>query len=525
MKQARLDAAVFTPAFLIAAAVAAALIFIPEQSQAWANQAMSSITSNFGWLLVAFGFFAFVFALWLAFGRYGQVKLATDHTDKEYSEVSWAAMMFSAGIGIGLMSWSFVEPIYYLSTPPLGIEPASTSAYTWGHMYTLFHWSFVPWTLYAIPAVAVAYRLYVRKRPYLRISEACRPVFKRQSDGALGALTDTLILLGLLGGAGTSLGLGVPLVSELVSHLFGVEDSIGMRLGVIGFWALLFGGSAYHGLKKGIRWLSDINIVLAIIVVLFVLIAGPTVFIMSLTMNSLGLLLDSFAQISFWLAPITGDDFPDNWTLFYWAWWIAYAPLMGLFIGRISKGRTVKSLVLGTLSWGSLGCMTFLAVCGAYAQYLQLNGILDVTAVLSESGIPSAVVAILETLPLSTLVIAVFTLLSFVFLATTLDSSAYVLASISTKHLAGDEEPARWNRVAWAVILAALAVGLLVIDALDTVKASTIMLALPLIPVLLVLFKSLLNQLHEDFGPRLAKPELVLGGEGSRTNKGEQHDN
>ncbi|WP_322406967.1 BCCT family transporter [Idiomarina sp. PL1-037] len=525
MRQSRLDVAVFIPAFLIAAAVAAALIFAPAESQAWANNAMSAITDNFGWLLVLFGFSAFVFALWLAFGRYGQVKLATERVDKEYSEISWAAMMFSAGIGIGLMSWSFVEPIYYLSTPPLGIEPHSSAAFNWGHMYTLFHWSFVPWTLYAIPAVAVAYRLYVRQRPFLRISEACRPVFKKHSDGALGALTDTLILLGLLGGAGTSLGLGVPLVSELVSHLFGVEDSIGIRLGVIGFWALLFGGSAYRGLKQGIRWLSDINIVLAIIVVLFVLFAGPTVFILSLTMNSLGLLLDSFAQISFWLAPVTGDDFPDKWTLFYWAWWIAYAPLMGLFIGRISKGRTIKSLVLGTLSWGSLGCMTFLAVCGAYAQHLELTGTLEVSAVLAESGIPATVVAILETLPFSTVVIAVFTLLSFVFLATTLDSSAYVLASISTKNLAGDEEPARWNRVAWAVILAALAVGLLVIDALDTVKASTIMLALPLIPLLLVLFKSLLNQLHEDFGQRLARPELVVSVQKNHDQEGAKNDN
>lgn len=510
MKQSKLDVAVFTPAFIIAAAVAAALIFIPERAKNFAEQAMAAITTQFGWLLALFCFASFIFALWLAFGRYGRVKLAQDQASKEYSEVSWAAMMFSAGIGIGLMSWSFVEPIYYLSTPPLGIEPNSPAAFTWGHMYTLFHWSFVPWTLYAIPAVAVAYRLHVRKRPFLRISEACRPVIQRHSDGAIGALIDTLILLGLLGGAGTSLGLGVPLVSELVSHMFGVEDSITMRLGVIGFWALLFGGSAYRGLKQGIRWLSDINIALAIVVVVFVLIAGPTVFILSLTMNSLGLLLDSFAKISFWLAPVTGDSFPDSWTLFYWAWWIAYAPLMGLFIGRISKGRTIKSLVLGTLTWGSLGCMTFLAVCGGYAQHLELSGTLNVSQTLAENGIPATVVTILETLPMSGLVVVVFTILSFVFLATTLDSSAYVLASISTKNLAGNEEPARWNRVVWAVVLAALAVGLLVIDALDTVKASTIMLALPLLPILLLLMKSLLQQLHQDFGAQLRQPDLLI---------------
>jgi BCCT family betaine/carnitine transporter len=510
MNKPKLDVAVFTPAFLVAAAVAACLILSPQASQQWASDAMSFITTKFGWLFVIFGFSSFIFALYLAFGKYGRIRLDTKDGEKEYSEVSWAAMMFSAGIGIGLMTWSFVEPLYYLSTPPLEITPGSDKAYSWGHMYTLFHWSFVPWSLYALPAVAVAYRLYVRKRPFLRISEACRPIFKHQSDGFLGAATDTLILLGLLGGAGTSLGLGVPLVSELVSHLFGVEDSTGMRLGVIGVWALLFGGSAYRGLKNGIRWLSDVNIALAIIVVLFVLLAGPTVFILSMSFNSLGLLLDSFARISFWLAPVTGNNFPNNWTLFYWAWWIAYAPLMGLFIGRISKGRTIRSLILGTLIWGSLGCMSFLAVCGAYALNLELTGVLAVQDILAQEGIPKTVVAILETLPMSTLVIAVFTLLSFVFLATTLDSSAYVLASISTKNLSGEQEPARWNRVAWAVILAAIAVGLLVIDALDTVKASTVILALPLIPILLVMFIALMKQLKEDFGALLYRPDIII---------------
>jgi betaine/carnitine transporter, BCCT family len=524
MNKSKLDVAVFSPAFLIASAVALTLIIYPQASQQWTSDAMAFITAQFGWLFVIFGFSAFIFALHLAFGQYGRVRLDTTDSAKEYSEVSWAAMMFSAGIGIGLMSWSFVEPIYYLATPPLEIEPGSDQAYSWGHMYTLFHWSFVPWSLYALPAVAVAYRLYVRKRHFLRVSEACRPIFKGQSNGFLGAATDTLILLGLLGGAGTSLGLGVPLVSELVSHLFGIDDTIAMRLGVIGVWALLFGGSAYRGLKNGIRWLSDVNIVLAVIVMLFVFIAGPTVFILSMTFNSLGLLLDSFTRISFWLAPVTGDSFPNNWTLFYWAWWIAYAPLMGLFIGRISKGRTIRSLILGTLIWGSLGCMSFLAVCGAYALNLELTGLLAVQDILAEQGIPKTVVAILETLPLSTLVIAVFTVLCFVFLATTLDSSAYVLASISTKNLSANQEPARWNRVAWAVILAAIAVGLLVIDALDTVKASTVILALPLIPILLVMFKALLQQLHQDFGAVLHRPDIIIKTPQNEDNKEFSHE-
>jgi len=510
MSRPHLDIHVFAPSVVIALATALALLLFPEESQRFAGQATQAITRDFGWLLALFAFAAFIFALWLGFGRYGRVRLGTGDDTREYSELSWAAMMFAAGIGIGLVSWSFVEPIYYLSTPPLELEPGGMEAYTWAHMYPLFHWSFVPWALYAIPAVAVAYRLYVRKRDFLRVSETCRPVLGRHSDGPAGTAIDTLILLGLIGGAGTSLGLGVPLVSALTGALLGIDDTIYLRLGVLAVWTLLFGGTAYRGLKQGIRWLSDVNIFLAVGVVLFVLAVGPTVFILSLTMNSLGLLLDNFTRMSFWLAPVTGNTFPNDWTFFYWAWWIAYAPLMGLFIGRISRGRTIRQVIVGTIVWGSLGCMSFLAICGAYALNLELANALPVSELLAAEGIPATVIAILETLPLSGFVILVFTVLSFIFLATTLDSSAYVLASISTRHLPGDEEPARWNRVAWALVLAAIAVGLLAIDALDTVKASTIILALPLMPILCLMFLSLSKQLNFDFGARTRERVLTL---------------
>ncbi|MCW8125239.1 BCCT family transporter [Microbulbifer halophilus] len=506
----RLDLTAFIPAFGIALLVACVLILKPEQAETWASNLMSLVTGHFGWLFVIFGFGTFVFALWLAFGRYGQVKLSRTDEPPEFSELSWAAMMFSAGIGIGLVSWSFVEPIYYLSTPPLHLDPHSPSAAEWGHMYAQFHWSFVPWALYAVPSVAVAYMLHVDRRPFLRISEVCRPLLGRRADGWMGSVIDTLIILGLLGGAGTSLGLGVPLVSALTTSLLGIEETLLTRLGVIGFWTLIFGASAYKGLKAGIRILSDINIFLAIALVLVVLLAGPTVFILSMSANSLGLMLDNFTRISFWLDPIEQSGFPDTWTLFYWGWWIAYAPLMGLFFGRISRGRTIRQTVLGIMTWGSLGCIAFLSICGAYALDLELSGTLPVTQLLDESGIPATVVAIVQTLPFSQLILAAFTLLSFVFLATTLDSSAYVLASISTRNLSGEQEPAKANRLAWAFALALIAVGLLFASALETVKSLTIILALPLTAVLFLIFRALLRVLNNDFGSRVRKSALVV---------------
>lgn len=509
-ERSSLDISVFIPAFIVAIAAVAFLLSDRELAAEMASHAMSVVTGNWGWLFDFFCFGAFIFALWLAFGRFAHVKLGKAEEGKEFSELSWAAMMFSSGIGIGLVSWSFVEPIYYLQSAPMHIDAHTAKAAEWGHMYALFHWSFVPWALYALPAVAVAYGLYVERKPFLRISHACSRVLKGHTTGPLGILIDTLVILGLVGAAGTSLGLGVPLVSAFVANLLDVPDTLWTQLGVLAVWTLIFGTSVYKGLSAGIRVLSDINIFLAVAVVIFILCVGPTVFILSMTSNSFGLMLNNFTRMSFWLDPIEQSGFPESWTLFYWAWWIAYAPMTGLFFGRISRGRTIRQLVLGVIGWGSLGCASFLTVCGAYALDLELSGQLPVSDLLSANGIPQTVVAIVNTLPYSGIVSAVLTVLSFVFLATTLDSTAYVLASISTKNLRGDEEPAKYNRLVWAFVLAAIAVGLLHVQGLKVVQSSTIVTALPLIPVLGLLLWSIKRSLDEDFGPRLGSKVVSI---------------
>lgn len=506
---ARIDWAVFLPALALVLAAGIYLTGFPEAAESGTRAAMNFVTGQFGWLFVLTGAAAFCFALWLAFGRYGQVKLGKPEDTVEFGELPWAAMMFSAGIGIGLVSWAFVEPVYYLSSPPLGVEPHSSAAMEWAHMYGQFHWGFIPWALYAIPAVPVAYMLYVRDRHALRISEACETVLNTPARRRWKPVIDTLVIIGLIGGAGTSLGLGVPLVSAFVGELFGIPDNLLTRLGVLAFWTLLFGASVYRGLHRGISILSDINIGLAVIILLFILFAGPTVFILSMSANSLGLMLDNFTRMSFWLDPVDRGGFPETWTLFYWAWWVSYAPMMGLFFGRISRGRTIRQLVLGVIVWGSLGCCSFLAICGGYALNLELTGTLPVGDLLAAGGIPSTVVAIVREMPLGGLLIAVYTFLSFIFLATTLDSAAYVLASISTRDLRGDQEPARRNRLTWAFALAFIAVGLLIVGGLKTVQSMTIITALPLIPVLLLLAIALLRWLKQDFGDTVKKPVLT----------------
>lgn len=508
--QPRIDKKVFLPSLLIALIAAAYLAFYPQHAASSTAGAMAFISGRFAWLFALTGSGFFVFALWLAFGRYGNVKLGLPEDKPEFSQLKWACIMFSAGIGIGLVSWAFVEPIHYLTTPPLGIAPNSANAVEWAHMYGQFHWGFIPWALYAVPAVPVAYMLYVRERPTLRISTACGEVLGEQGRRRWGPLIDTLVIIGLLGGAGTSLGLGVPLVSAFASSLIGVPDTLFTRLGVLLVWTAIFGASVYRGLHRGISRLSDINIGLAILILLFILISGPTAFILSLSVNSLGLLLDNFPRMSLWLDPVEQGGFPETWTIFYWAWWVSYAPMMGLFFGRISRGRTIRQLVLGVIGWGSLGCCAFLAICGGYALNLETTGQLPLTALLADGGIPAAVVAIVENMPFGKLMVLLYTFLSFVFLATTLDSAAYVLASISTRDLRKDREPARFNRVAWAIVLACVALGLLIVGGLKTVQSATVITALPLIPVLLLLIVSLLNALNKDFGAATNSQTLAI---------------
>ncbi len=508
--QPRTNLAVLLPSLFAVLLASAYLTFFPDQAAASASAAMNFVTGQFGWLFVWVGMGFFVFALWLALGRYGQVKLGLPDDQPEFPEIAWAAMMFSAGIGIGLVSWAFVEPLHYLSTPPLGIEPNSPLAAEWAHMYGQFHWGFIPWALYAIPSVSVAYMLYVKERPGLRISAACGGALGPSGQHRWGTLIDSLVIIGLIGGAGTSLGLGVPLVSALVSTLLGIPDTLLTRFAVLAFWTLMFGASVYRGLQRGISLLSNINIGLALIILVFILTAGPTVFILSLTANSLGLMMDNFLRMSFWLDPVAKGGFPEAWTLFYWAWWISYAPMMGLFFGRISRGRTIRQLIFGVIGWGSLGCCSFMAICGGYALNLELEGIVPVANILNQQGIPATVVAIVEQMPLGGLMVGLYTFLSFVFLATTLDSVAYVLASITSQDLPGDQEPARANRLIWAFSLAFIAVGLLMVGGLKTVQSTTIITALPLVPVLLLVTISLLRWLKQDFGAAVSRPVLAM---------------
>ena len=435
------------------------------------------------------------FCLWLALGPHGNIKLGGADEPVEFSTPHWVAMMFTAGIGAGTVAWGFGEPLYYLETPPLGIEPYSAAAYEWGHMYPMLHWGIVPWSFYALPAVPIAYNLYVERARFLRIGEASAGALPRLGRSTWKTVIDIFIVLGVVAGAATSLGMGVPLVSALLSELTGLQDSFPIRAAVLAVWVLLFGASTLRGLKRGIRLLAGFNMVLALLLLLVILAIGPTLFIVKMSVNSLGLMTDNFFRAQLWTDPIEQSGFTEAWTVFYWGWWIAFAAFMGLFIARISRGRTIRQLVLGTILWGSLGTLAYMSITGGFALYLELNDILPLSDVLRESGLYAVTATIAANMPLGGISLAFFIVLCIVFYATTMDSAAFVAACVCSRNLRASHEPQLSMRIAWIAVLFLITAGVTLSDSLTAVQSLTVIGSLPVIPILIVMSVSLLRRL------------------------------
>jgi BCCT family betaine/carnitine transporter len=499
MKSAPIDKQVFWPALIVVVAAIVPLMVLPDQSAAVLNRVMGFITHSFGFLFLWFTVACFGALLWFAFGKYGSVRFGGADAEPEFRSLSWIAMLFCAGIGTSLLYWATIEWVYYYQTPPFGIEAESAEAAHWAAMYGLFHWGPLAWALYCVPALPIAYAFHNRKIPFLRISQACRGVIGDRADGPLGKLIDVLFIFGLVGGTGTSLGLGTPILSESISTLLHIERTFALDAFVIVIWTAIFGTTVYLGMEKGIKRLADANVYLGFFLLAFVLVFGPTVFILDTFTNSLGLLATNFLKMSFYTDPVGASGFPQTWTVFYWAWWIAYAPFMGLFVARISRGRTIREVVGANLVWGSLGCWLFFATFGNTALHDQLNGTVPVIRIMNEASPQAAIVAVVNALPLGTFVLVLFVAMAFIYSATTLQASAYTIASVASSELvAGESEPLRWNRLFWAVALGGMAVALMYLGGLRPLQTASLIVALPLMFVIALSVWSFLRWLKED---------------------------
>lgn len=492
-----IQTSIFLPTVLFSALAIFCMLTIPKQTKRVVSSIFHFMTNDLGWLYLVSIFALLIFSVLVCCSPFGHIKLGEQEDKKEYSDWSWTAMMFAAGMGISVVLLGFTEPISLLLTPPLGAEPMSDLAFQYAHMYDQFAFGFLAWGTYGAASVAVAYNVYVKHDNVLRLSSACRPVLGKWTDGPLGTLIDVLAMLGMIGGISSSLGIGTPAVTTFIEYLTGIPQSFHMTCMVLMVWALIFGTSVFLGLDKGIKRLSDINLYLLFGLMAVVLLKSPVNDILNMEVHSIGMMIDHSGELMLGATPYETTRFTQNWTIFYWAWWLSFVPMMALFGARISRGRTVRQLILGEMVYGGGGSMLVFGLLGGYALHLQHSGTLNVAAVVTQQGRERAVIEILNTLPFPRLIVIMTLVLIFVFLATTIDSTAYTLASVCTAQLTGDEQPTRGNRVLWAAILLLFALGLVMVGGLETTQTASILLGFPMIFVCGIMMVSDLRVFRE----------------------------
>ena len=460
---------------------------------------LAAVITGGGWafVLVASGFV--VFALWVAFSRYGKIPLGADDEGPEFRTVSWIAMMFSAGMGIGLMFYGVAEPLAHFTSPPPGtVAAGSPQALDVAMATTLFHWTLHPWAIYAVVGLAIAYSTFRRGRRQL-ISSAFAPLLgERHTEGGFGKLVDILAIFATLFGSAASLGLGALQIGAGL-QLNGVP-AVGevLLVGIIVVLTIAFVCSAVTGIANGIQWLSNINMVLAGVLALVVFVAGPTILILNLIPTAVGDYFGDLADMAARTAATGGDGTAEwlaGWTVFYWAWWISWTPFVGMFIARISRGRSIKQFVVGVMLIPSAVSLLWFAIFGGAAINLQRSGT-DLAAQSTEGQL----FGLLNSLPLGTVLSIIAMLLVAIFFVSGADAASIVMGTLSQK---GTIEPQRWIVVFWGVVMGAIAAIMLIIgagkgDALTGIQNITIIMAAPFALVMVALCVALAKDLHDD---------------------------
>ncbi|MET8676615.1 BCCT family transporter [Streptomyces sp. NPDC004647] len=461
---------------------------------------LGGLMHNAGWafVLAASGFV--VFALWLAVSRYGKITLGKEGEQPEFRTVSWVAMMFSAGMGIGLMFYGVSEPLSHFREPPPGTNPADAAqAMETAMATTLFHWTLHPWAIYAVVGLAIAYSTFRRGRRQL-ISSVFEPLIgKKRANGWGGQLIDILAIFATLFGSAASLGLGALQIGSGIKELGWMQTvGTGVLVAVIAVLTVAFIASAVSGVAKGIQWLSNINMVLALILALFVFVAGPTILILDLLPTTIGTYLGDLPQLIGRTEASSGKgvaDWLSSWTVFYWAWWISWTPFVGMFIARISRGRTIRQFVGGVILVPSTVSLVWFAIFGGSAMKLQEMGKLA-----GEATPEGQLFGVLQQYPLATVMSILVMVLVGIFFVSGADAASIVMGTLSQR---GAFEPTKPVVVFWGVVTGGVAAVMLLIgggegDALTGLQNLTILVAAPFTLVMVGLCLALMRDLRRD---------------------------
>ena len=469
---------VFWPAAGIVLAFVAVALIAPRATEDAFTAVQGWIVRDFGWYYVIAAAAFVVFAIWIGFSRFGDIVLGRDDEQPEFSTLSWLSLLFAAGMGIGLVFYGVAEPLSHFASPRPGVTGDDDALAQQALTQTFLHWGLHAWAIYVVVGLALAYAIHRRSRP-VSIRWALEPLLGKRVVGGWGNLIDVLALIGTLFGVATSLGLGVLQIGSGLEYRGIAENTRGLQIGLIVVVTLIAIGSLLSGVGKGMKILSNINLGLAAVLLVFVLFVGPTQFLLGEFVQSIGQYVQGFVGLAFdtsAFAGKAGQDWQGAWTTFYWGWWMSWAPFVGIFIARISRGRTVRQFVLGVLFVPTLLTFLWFAIMGGTALYDQLHGTGDLVGADGSVSVEQVLFQLLGAMPAGSVLVIGAIILIGVFFVTSADSGALVMGMIAT---GGQLEPKNWIRVFFAGVTALVAVALLLAGGLNALKTAAITTALP----------------------------------------------
>jgi len=482
--------------FISAGAIALVVLwglFSPATLDSAVNGALAVITRNFGWLYLWVVLGLVLLAVVLAFSRYGELKLGDEDDEPQFSTGAWFSMLFAAGMGIGLVFWGVAEPLSHYATTPPGIVTGTPEAANAAMRYAFFHWGLHPWAIYGVVGLAMAFFQFRRGGSAL-VSTATEALPWRAVQHA-SPLFNILAVVATAFGVAASLGMGASQINSGLNAVFGVPVGKVAQVAIIIVTTILFITSALSGVERGIKWLSSANLVLAGLLALAVLVLGPTIAVIDTFTNTLGAYLSDVVRMSLRMTPFRESSWVGDWTIFYWAWWISWSPFVGLFIARVSRGRTIRQFLLGTVLAPTLVGFGWFAVFGGSALHMEIFGGTPLAEAV-KADVSTAIFAMFDAMPFGAVMSVVATVLVLIFFITSGDSATLVLGMMSS---GGNPNPPARVKLVWGVLVSAIATSLMLAGGIKAVQTATIVFALPFAVVVVLMAISVTRAIIHDW--------------------------
>ena len=489
--------AVFRISLVLSLMLISVGIFAPKQLENFSNSSLSFIYNNLGWFILGSVFIFFAFCMYIGISKFGHIRLGDDADRPEFKTGTWIAMLFSASIGISLVFWGVAEPVSYYIDPPFGKASSEQSAKL-AMQFVYLHWGVSAWACYAVVGVSLAFFQFRKKLP-ASLSSVFYPLVGDKIKGPFGKFIDIIVILSVVIGIATSLGFGTLQVNSGMHYLWGIPVSFSTQVIIMIIVTALYLGSSVSGLHGGIKHLSNLNMLLAFALLAFVLVLGPTQSILKIFFQGIGDYAQNFIGMSFRTEPYNDGSWIASWTLFYFGWWIAWAPLVGSFVARISKGRTIKEFMMGAIFIPVLGSFLWFAVMGGSAlDLIQNHGKAAIASAVS-SDVTSALFKFFDYFPMSVVLSVLAMVLVLIFFITSADSAIFVLGMISEN---GNPNPSHKTKIIWGVVIAAISTVLIVTGGLKGLQSALVATAIPLAILMLFMcystYKGLKGELIEN---------------------------